>query len=34
MGDEAILLLFDEEHPCWDEETVRLAGEDSEGLKR
>lgn len=34
MGDEAVLLLFDEEHPCWDEETVRLAGEDSEGLKR
>ena len=34
MEDEAVLLLFDEDHPCWDEETVKLAGEDNEGLKR
>lgn len=34
MEDEAVLLLFDEGHPCWDEETVKLVGEDSEGLKR
>ena len=29
---ESLLLLFSPEHPCWDEETVALAGEDPGAL--
>lgn len=32
MGKETVLLLFDVQHPCWNEETVALAGEDQEAL--
>ena len=28
-----LLLLFDEDNPCWTEETAALAGEDPKGLK-
>ncbi|WP_352402403.1 hypothetical protein [Synergistes jonesii] len=31
---ERALLLFDEEFPCWDEETFALAGEDFTTLKK
>lgn len=30
---ESLLLLFTESLPCWDEETVRVAGENPESLK-
>lgn len=29
----ALTLLFDEENPCWDHESLALAGEDPEGLE-
>lgn len=31
---ESLLLLFTTEQPCWDEETVILAGEDPNALRR
>ena len=31
---ESLLLLFSPELPCWDEETVSLAGEDPDALRR
>ena len=34
LKDDTVLLLFDKDHPCWDEETIALAGEDGEGLQR
>lgn len=34
MDYETILLLFDRDHPCWDEETLVLIGEDCRGLKK
>ena len=34
MSDEMVLLLFDHLHPCWNEESVFLAGEDPESLGR
>ena len=30
---ETLLLLFTRELPCWDEETVILAGENPDGLR-
>ena len=30
---ESCLLLFSHERPCWDEETLSLAGEDPHALK-
>lgn len=30
---ENLLLLFNESLPCWDEETVKIAGENPDGLK-
>ena len=30
---ERILLLFSHERPCWDEETLALAGEDPHALR-
>ena len=32
MDMERVLLLFSPEHPCWDRETVSLAGEDPSAL--
>jgi hypothetical protein len=32
MRKETVLLLFDAQHPCWNEETVSLAGEDPQAL--
>jgi hypothetical protein len=29
---EQLLTLFDEENPCWTEETLALAGEDAAAL--
>lgn len=29
---ESSILLFSPEFPCWDEETVRLAGDDPSSL--
>lgn len=31
---ESCLLLFSHERPCWDEETLALAGEDPDALRR
>ena len=30
---ESLLLLFTDSLPCWDEETVKIAGENPDGLK-